>query len=268
MGFFDFFESAMETVSSVAGGVVDAAGSVASGVVDVAGSAVNVVVENPGKVLLVVGGATAVLAAPVVVAGTGLAGAASSVLSAVTGAGCTTIGLSTTTKAAVLAAAELTAKSTMLQAFAGKQIGEHVIDNYIRDIVKPAEGSIIYCDLGVVVEHSGIYIGNGRIVHLDGSGKIEIVTREEFIGRLGGANVAMSVYVSCSDSCPTGKKIVAERAIDMVGKTRNYNLVFNNCHQFTSGCVTGDFENADNFLWMLKHTAEKKYNTDSWRVWG
>lgn len=53
----------------------------------------------------------------------------------------------------------------------------------------------------------------------------------------------------------------------MVGKKRNYNLLLDNCHQFASGCITGDFENNDNFLFMLKHTAKEHLNLDTWRVW-
>jgi len=52
---------------------------------------------------------------------------------------------------------------------------EGFVDYVFRDHVRPKIGSVVYCDLWMV-EHSGIYIGNNRIVHLDGSGKIEIVT--------------------------------------------------------------------------------------------
>ena len=53
----------------------------------------------------------------------------------------------------------------------------------------------------------------------------------------------------------------------MVGKSRDYNFIMDNCHQFTSGCLTGDFENADNFLWMLKDTAGEVLGADNWRLW-
>ena len=54
---------------------------------------------------------------------------------------------------------------------------ESFIDNEIRDTVYPVMGSVVYCDLAFGhAEHSGIYIGNDQIVHLDGSGDIEIVT--------------------------------------------------------------------------------------------
>lgn len=31
-----------------------------------------------------------------------------------------------------------------------------------------------------------------------------------------------------------------------------------NCHQFSSGCITGNTENSDNFFWMLEDTLKRK----------
>ena len=77
----------------------------------------------------------------------------------------------------------------------------------------------------------------------------------------------MSIYVSCNDTTPVGGELIAQRARSMVGNKRNYSLLLDNCHQFTSGCLTGDFDNADNFLWFLKQTATRKINSNTWRVW-
>lgn len=146
-------------------------------------------------------------------------------------------------------------------------IAKSFIDNVFRENVRPVRGSVVYCDLGVIVEHSGIYIGDNQIVHLDGSGEIEVVDPEEFLGRLDGLNPAMSIYVSCDGTTPVGKKSAAKRAEKMVGSSRDYSMPFDNCHQFTSGCLTGDFENTDNGLLVLKRTARKKINANDWRVW-
>ena len=142
-----------------------------------------------------------------------------------------------------------------------------LIDKHLRDKVKPRVGSVVYCDLAVFAEHSGIYEGKGRIAHLDGSGRIEIVTARQFLKRLGGLNPADSIYVSCDDEGAIKASKVAKRAREMEGGERPYNVILDNCHQFTSGCLTGDFENADNFLWMLKHTAEQKLDVTNWRLW-
>lgn len=142
------------------------------------------------------------------------------------------------------------------------------IDNVFRDSVMPAEGSILYCDLAFgSAEHSGVYVGNGQIVHLDGSGSIELVTPSRFLNRLGGFNSAISIYVSCRGDSAVGNRETARRALGSIGKSRSYNLIMDNCHQFTSGCITGNYENSDNFLWMLKETTRKEMGADTWRVW-
>jgi len=33
-------------------------------------------------------------------------------------------------------------------------------------------GSIVYCDLAYALEHTGIYINDKKIIHLDGNGSI------------------------------------------------------------------------------------------------
>lgn len=146
-------------------------------------------------------------------------------------------------------------------------VTKSVIDNHIRKKVTPVMGSVLYCDLALVAEHSGIYVGQGKIAHLDGSGEIEIVTARQFLKRLGGLNPASSIYVSCNEEVAVGVSRVAHLARAMVGGELDYNVILNNCHQFASGCITGNFDNADNFLWMLKRTAEKELNATNWRVW-
>lgn len=134
-------------------------------------------------------------------------------------------------------------------------------------VSSPAIGSVVYCDLAGTIEHSGIYIGNNLIAHLDGSGRIEAVSPNEFLGRLGGFNPAVNIYVSCNGGDPIGSNSVARRAKNALGGARKYNIIFDNCHQFSAGCITGNVDNACNFLWMLQHEAEKEMGVDSWRVW-
>lgn len=146
---------------------------------------------------------------------------------------------------------------------------ESFIDNVFRDKVsEPQVGSLVYCDIVTgYAEHSGIYVGKRRIVHLNGDGLIESVSPQEFIGRLGGFNTAMSIYVSCYETKAVGSYIVADRARIAVGKKRDYSLIFDNCHQFSAGCLTGNFDNSCNFMWMLKDESKKHLNSNSWRIW-
>jgi hypothetical protein len=145
---------------------------------------------------------------------------------------------------------------------------ESFVDNVFRDKVYPIRGSVVYCDLGFgLAEHSGIYVGDNKIVHLDGSGLIECVSPRMFISRLNGLNGAISIYVSCVGGSAVGANNVAKRAVGMIGEARAYNVVLDNCHQFSSGCITGNFDNSDNFLWMLKKTSRERIGSDTWRVW-
>lgn len=170
-------------------------------------------------------------------------------------------------KAAIVAATAMGGGLPLLRNAFAANAAKSMIDNYLREKVKPRVGSVVYCDLAVVAEHSGIYVGKGKVAHLDGSGRIEIVTARQFLNRLGGLNPAVSIYVSCDGNGAIKSSRVAKRAREMVGGERSYNVILDNCHQFTSGCLTGDFGNADNFLWMLKDTAEKKLDVTTWRVW-
>lgn len=140
---------------------------------------------------------------------------------------------------------------------------ESVIDS-CRDQVKPTIGSILYCDLAFgYMEHSGIYIGENKIVHLNRDGDIEVVSPKKFID----CGTAVSIYVSCRGTASVGSRKAAERAKKMLGSYRDYNFIFDNCHQFISGCLSGDFENAHNFLWMLKNEASNRLGSNTWRIW-
>jgi len=133
-----------------------------------------------------------------------------------------------------------------------------------RDSVTPVPGSVVYCDLACgYMEHSGIYVGNNRIAHLNGQGHIELVTPEEFIA----GTSAINIYVSCHDSVAAGYHSVAQRAKLLIGHQREYNFIMDNCHQFTSGCLSGEYNNNDNFLFMLKQQASNKIGANSWRFW-
>ena len=50
--------------------------------------------------------------------------------------------------------------------------------------MRPAIGSLVYCNLGVVAEHSGIYVSRNKIVHLSGDGHIEKVSAKKHCERL------------------------------------------------------------------------------------
>ena len=165
--------------------------------------------------------------------------------------------------------APLKARSPWLSKSPIDNLVESFVDNVIRDKVSaPIKGSVVCCDLFAgKADHSGIYIGNNHIVHLNGDGLIERVTPKQFMDRLGGLNTAISVYVSCNSGYPVGTKEAAKRAKSCIGSRRGYNLLLDNCHQFTAGCLTGNFENSCNFFTLLKEEVRNEIGGNEWRVW-
>lgn len=132
---------------------------------------------------------------------------------------------------------------------------------------KPVPGTPVYCNLAVAFEHTGIYVGNNQIVHLNGDGLIESVSPREFVGRLNGGNPAFSIYFAEYGGKSLGNSTIANRAKSMVGRSRNYSFAFDNCHQFTCGCISGDFENPCNYFWMVKMEITSEFGIFSWKEW-
>ncbi|OLQ70053.1 hypothetical protein BIT28_10985 [Photobacterium proteolyticum] len=155
----------------------------------------------------------------------------------------------------------------LIGALGMKSAVNHVVDKTIRSTVKePKVGSILYTGLlADTMEHSGVYIGNNRIVELDNKGHIKVVTPQEFIN--GGTGI--NIYVSAQGKYPVGSGLIAERAIqyeqDVIIK--DYHLLFDNCHMFTAACIIGDFDNSYSYLWMLKDLVKESLSADNWLVW-
>ena len=148
------------------------------------------------------------------------------------------------------------------------------VENEIKAVVatniKPKIGSVLYCNLAFLVEHTGIYVGSGKVVHLDGDGKIEKVSFDKFVGRLEGANPAIAICCPVDiRNKPIGDKVVAERALSLVGKRRNYNLLFDNCHMFTYYCLTGKSLQVGTFR-AVEEAVKEKYAFSDWEPisWG
>ena len=140
---------------------------------------------------------------------------------------------------------------------------ESVIDN-IRDQVIPIPGSVVYCDLMYgYMEHSGVYAGDNMIIQLSNSGVIEAVTPDIFIK----GTTANNISVSCKGLEPVGSSAVASRALDKLGEIEDYNFLFNNCHQFTAGCLTGNFNEKINYLTQVKNKSRMILNSNTWRFW-
>lgn len=145
-----------------------------------------------------------------------------------------------------------------------KSIFDSLVDNVFRDKVQPVRGAIIYCDLiSGYLQHSGVYIGDNKIIHRNRTGLIEIVSPEQFIAN----TTAVSIYVSCKNKISVGNELTAIRAESQLNKYWKYSFYKYNCHQFCNYCLNGDFDEHNPLLSSLKLTCYKRHDTNSWRVW-
>ena len=134
--------------------------------------------------------------------------------------------------------------------------------------VEPVVGSVVYCRLlGGIAEHSGIYVGDGKIVHLNSNGYIQVVNDTCFADVTNGLSFPGNIYVASRFCKAVGKKDIAKRALEKVGKLQGYQLLTNNCHRFVSGCITGEFDNADFLMWALKDTCKKRLGASTWNLY-
>ena len=128
----------------------------------------------------------------------------------------------------------------------------------------PVPGSVVYTDLiPNYMQHSGIYVGGNRIVELNSKGNICLVTPDQFTS----GGLGLRIRISSNQGKAVGSSSVAERALAQVGKREEYHLLLNNCHKFTSGCLTGSFINPNNLLRMLKLSDSIKLGATDWEVW-
>ncbi|RBP84704.1 hypothetical protein EBI01_03980 [Marinomonas rhizomae] len=144
-------------------------------------------------------------------------------------------------------------------------LAKSLTDNLFYKTNGPVRGSILYCDLAFgAAEHSGIYVGNNQVVHKNGQGAVELVSINQFKNTIS----AITIYISCnSNGEPIGDEHVANDAEMMIGTNSTYSLLSNNCHQFCSYCITGNFTSNTFSLRQLKKDAKLFLDTSQWRAW-
>jgi len=140
-------------------------------------------------------------------------------------------------------------------------------------------GAILLVGLAVVLEHSGVYLGEGKVAELHGSGEISEVSFEQF--RVGRDSDKMKIrtgdriYAACTLSESGGFEPLcdaetAEMARRLVGGGVSYNPLVNNCHLFSVCCVN----HSQNFLpsqeittiETLENAIAKAYGIQSYNV--
>jgi hypothetical protein len=141
-----------------------------------------------------------------------------------------------------------------------------ISDNVLSKTVVPVRGSIVYCQLGPFnsAEHSGVYVGDGQIIHLNGKGKVEKVNFDGFTRD----KLAISIYVSCDlYGNPVGGEYVVSSAESWLGSERDYNVKSCNCHMFSSSCLSGAYDDDHWTLGKLKSEAELFLEAQKWLCW-
>ncbi len=163
---------------------------------------------------------------------------------------------------------------------------KYFVDSTFRDKVVPVPGSVLYCDLWVAVEHSGIYIGENNISNIVVDGLAEsTVSRSSPHSFTSKSILGRKIYVSCDRHGPVGNSKVAHGADSHVGERAFYGLVIKNCHQFSTKCVNyAERDSTDSSLWdslpsvipsetweptmgFLKDAARAKLGATKWRLW-
>lgn len=166
----------------------------------------------------------------------------------------------------------------------GIQLMRSFIDSNVRPKVTPVAGSVLYCDLYVIAEHSGIYIDNNKISNIvverliTADSKVSLDDPKEFTSA---SKTSKKIYVSCNSLFQAvGNQKVADFALSKVGERRFYGLVFKNCHTFSIQCINQvntptphwDINQDTNKEWeptinLLKNIANYKLGATKWLLW-
>lgn len=97
-------------------------------------------------------------------------------------------------------------------------------------------GAVVVCEIFHLFEHTGIYIGEGEIVELQGTGLVRSVSINRFFDNRSGNHLLAACNrageVITSQDC-------AQRAVSQIFTYQPYDLLTNNCHRFTQACVSG-----------------------------
>lgn len=163
---------------------------------------------------------------------------------------------------------------------------KYFIDSTFREKVRPAPGSVVYCDLWLAVEHSGIYIGDDLISNIEVDGLGESTVRasapNSFTSK---SSIGQQIYVSCDKNGAVGNDSVAQGAAKHIGERAFYGLIINNCHQFSTRCVNYADRGVQNLSLLdrslsilpggtieptmaaLQSAARMKLGATKWRLW-
>ena len=174
-----------------------------------------------------------------------------------------------TLSSAIGALGTLLGKTGALESALSRKRREAAVDRVVYD---PPSGTPLLVSLGVgsdeyfgigVAEHSGIYLGNGRVAELNGNGRIMQVSLSEFVNGLEGEVMntrnGTCIFGACDENTDEIKShknaaLNAQTYIDR-GVKKDYNVFGNNCHMFTASCLLGgEIEKMSKEDWFVRGT--------------
>lgn len=149
------------------------------------------------------------------------------------------------------------------------RLAESVYKNVLCDKVLPLPGSILKVALLMnpvdSACHTGIYVGNNRIVEMTndgGAGIIQEVTPRHFLS-YSLYRTGVFIYVACGRKdgkyYPLADPETAERALKAVGDRTKYNILLDNCHLFTEYCIAGSCDSPIGTLKGIEKALVKKH---------
>lgn len=162
---------------------------------------------------------------------------------------------------------------------------KYFIDSTFRQKVLPLPGSVVYCDLFLAIEHSGIHVADGEIANIEVDGfaesQVNLTDAKSFTSK---SRLGRKIYVSSNKNGAVGRKSVGEFAVSHSGERSFYGLVVKNCHQFSTKCVNTSSDATDTSIldhalamlpsetWEptmreLKRAAKTKLGATKWLLW-
>ncbi|HCD12290.1 hypothetical protein [Shewanella sp.] len=106
-------------------------------------------------------------------------------------------------------------------------------------------GMLVCCHVFGIIEHTGIWLGDGTLAELHGSGLVRPVSVRRFLAGRSGSKV----FVACDHQ---RMPLVSEQALVRAGESlfqyRDYDLFDNNCHRYVWHCISGKPQRVSSFL--------------------
>jgi len=162
----------------------------------------------------------------------------------------------------LVGAATAALSKEVVKAIAAKR-GVRIAKNVFQDRAELGDfdrGALLLCTLPAPAHHSGVYVGHGKVIELQGNGHIRKVDLDNF------TRTGVTIMVASRNKHIFTSENIATRAEKKEGNTRNYNVILDNCHQFTAGCIKGKFENPNNFKLFLDQTIKNRFGEFEWRA--